>query len=71
MKQPKTTNHAPVVITGGPAPFAPGDVVTLKSGGAPMTVDAVNPEQGVLCAWCDHAGQFRVMFFNPLSLRPA
>jgi uncharacterized protein YodC (DUF2158 family) len=30
----------------------PGDVVQLKSGGPPMTVESVEPN-GVICSWFD------------------
>lgn len=34
------------VIEGGKKPFAPGDVVAMKSGGMPMTIMAVRETDG-------------------------
>ena len=37
--------------------FKPGDVVTLKSGGQPMTVTAVDGES-IECVWLGEEGDF-------------
>ena len=43
--------------------FQVGDVVILRSGGAPMTVEEVIDAHSVKCVWCDDKGQVqRTMF---------
>ncbi|MCY4259963.1 MAG: DUF2158 domain-containing protein [Rhodobacteraceae bacterium] len=49
-------------------PFKVGDVVTLKSGGLPMTVEGMN-EDDVSVAWTDDAGTVKVDKFSRNALK--
>jgi len=33
--------------------FKPGDIVRLKSGGPPMTIESLDKKDGFLCLWFD------------------
>lgn len=47
--------------------FSPGDVVTLKSGSAPMTVNSV-AEDAVVCVWYNGDGDILSRQFSPEAL---
>jgi uncharacterized protein YodC (DUF2158 family) len=54
--------------------FNVGDVVTLKEGGARMTVTyagavALNPGDWLICEWFDEYGELRREMFAPTSVR--
>lgn len=42
------------------AQFKEGDVVKVKSGGPPMTVESVNADGSYTCVWFDKDGKKRV-----------
>lgn len=57
--------------------FKPGDVVTLKSGGPKMTVEAtgnyggglgVGPKDGVKCTWFDEKKALQTGVFDAATL---
>jgi uncharacterized protein YodC (DUF2158 family) len=65
----------PILPTRTPPPFAPGDVVTLKSGGPKMTVIAVGKpsrrsrQMVVTCVWIgSHPEAAYEMGFPPIAL---
>ena len=52
--------------------FSPGDIVTLKSGGEKMTVDAISEMTGLVqCSWFDSRRKFQRQQFQPTSLEKA
>lgn len=56
------------------ARFNVGDVVTLKEGGARMTVTyagpvALNPGDWLICEWFDEHGELRREMFAPANMR--
>ncbi len=51
--------------------FEPGDVVTLKSGGPPMTINLLNQSTGELCViWFDEDDHIQHGSFKPTSVIP-
>jgi uncharacterized protein YodC (DUF2158 family) len=46
----------------GPS-FQVGDIVTLRSGGVPMTVEEIIDNHEVRCIWFDEKGQLQRMNF--------
>lgn len=48
--------------------FKAGDVVILKSGSHPMTVESVLGNGKVMCVWV-HEGKFETYVFSPESLK--
>ena len=56
------------------AEFSPGDVVTLKSGGAKMTVLRLEERQGrrfAVCVWFDKNDQLRWKAISSIALQKA
>jgi uncharacterized protein YodC (DUF2158 family) len=49
-------------------PLRVGDAVRLKSGGQPMTVEAVRSENSVECVWMRPDGKIERCVFSALSL---
>jgi uncharacterized protein YodC (DUF2158 family) len=62
---------------GGKVEFEPGDIVQLKSGGPPMTVERIGKEEKtgedtVSCTWFEKSGknqQLQRETFNPVLLQ--